>query len=164
MSALLRWLGSAALGMGSVALLSSPGVAARPFEPIATDVAPHLTAQFIDININLPGSQQPVRTQRQRRVLVEFNALGDDWGAVYLNGRLVFRPQNFNRRQQFSLAPGAYELEITGITRFDVWASGFLDVGLNESNVLVIYFSKEGGVQVAGGGNSSWIPGPTRRR
>ena len=100
---------------------------------------------------------EPYSHPPRRQVLVEFVAQGRDWATVILNGRRIYRPHNHNRRRQFTLEEGAYYLEITGVTRFDVWASGYLDVGRSNANVLVVTFSKEGGVRVSGDPDA-WIP------
>ncbi|NJL45671.1 MAG: hypothetical protein HC922_07960 [Leptolyngbyaceae cyanobacterium SM2_3_12] len=84
-------------------------------------------------------------------VRVEFDALGTDWGAVYLDGRLIYRPHNFDRQKTIYLPPGGYRLEITGVVRSDRWASGYLDLGRDNSRLAVIRFSKTGGVAVSGG-------------
>jgi hypothetical protein len=71
-------------------------------------------------------------------------------GSVYLDDRLLYRPGNFNRREEFWITEGAYRLRITGVNRFEVWASGYLDVGRDDANILVVTFSKAGGVSVVG--------------
>ncbi|MBD2181422.1 hypothetical protein H6S82_02295 [Planktothrix sp. FACHB-1355] len=81
-------------------------------------------------------------------VLVEFVARGDDWGNVWINGREVFQPRTFDRRKTVYLCPGAHRIIITGITKLEVWASGYLDIG--RTNIVRIAFSKYGGVQVSG--------------
>lgn len=91
------------------------------------------------------------------QVRVEFDARGTDWGSVYLNDRLVYRPHNFDRQQTIYLAPGGYRLEISGVVRSDVWASGYLDLGRDSSRLVVIRFSKTGGVTVSGS-PYVWIP------
>ena len=97
-----------------------------------------------------------------RKVLVEFVALGKDWGRVELDNQLIYHPQNHNRRHQVYLSPGAYYLEVTGITPFDAWASGYLDVGRDDANVIVVYLSKDGGVQASS--PYTWIPDVGRSR
>lgn len=91
------------------------------------------------------------------QVRVEFDARGTDWGAVYLNNRLVYRPGNFDRQETLYLPPGGYRLEITGVVRSDRWASGYLDLGRDDSQIVVIRFSKTGGVAVSGS-PYVWIP------
>ncbi|WP_155523602.1 hypothetical protein [Nodosilinea nodulosa] len=91
------------------------------------------------------------------RVRVEFDARGSDWGAVYLDNRLVYRPHNFDRQETLYLPPGGYRLEITGVVRSDRWASGYLDLGRDSSRVVVIRFSKAEGVAVSGS-PYVWIP------
>lgn len=88
-------------------------------------------------------------------VIVELIARGDDWANVWIDGREVFQPRNFDRRKTVTLCPGAYRVIITGITRFEVWASGYLDVG--RTNVVRIAFSKDRGVEIAGDVNA-WLP------
>lgn len=99
----------------------------------------------------------PPRTRIRERVRVVFAALGSDWAAVYLDGRLIYRAYNHNRQESIYLRPGGYRLEVTGVVRADVWASGYLDVGRNDANLLVIRFSKTGGVQVVGA-PEVWVP------
>ena len=93
----------------------------------------------------------------RRQVQVEFVALGREWATVILDGRRIFRPHNHNRRRQFNLDEGVYYLEITGVTRFEVWDSGYLEVGRSDANILVVTFSKAGGVRVSGAPDA-WIP------
>ncbi|ASC73756.1 hypothetical protein XM38_047280 [Halomicronema hongdechloris C2206] len=121
----------------------------------AEPVQPQLRA---DIIINAPIIVHPRDRLPQQRVRVQFVALGDDWGAVYLDNRLLYRPGNFDRRQEFWLEPGSYRLEITGITRFEVWDSGYLDVGRDDAHVLVVTFSKQAGVVRVAGDAAAWIP------
>jgi hypothetical protein len=99
----------------------------------------------------------PRRTTTRERVRVVFEALGSDWGSVYLDGRLIYRAYNHNRQESIDISPGGYRLEITGVARADVWASGYLDVGRGDSHLLVIRFSKDNGVQVVGAPNV-WVP------
>lgn len=99
----------------------------------------------------------PYSAPRQEKVRVQFVAEGQDWGAVYLDDRLLYRPSNFNRRQEFLLEEGAYHLRVTGVVSFDLWDSGYLDVGRGDSRALRVIFSKTGGVRVAGDPNA-WIP------
>lgn len=91
------------------------------------------------------------------QVRIEFDARGDEWGAVYLNNRLVYRPHNFDRQETLYLPPGGYRLEITGVVRSDVWASGYLDLGRDSSRLVVIRFSKTDGIAVSGS-PYVWIP------
>ncbi len=99
----------------------------------------------------------PVPVPAEEQVRVEFDALGTDWGAVYLDGRLIYRPHNFNRQHTVHLRPGGYRLEITGVVQSDLWASGYLDIGRDNSQIVVIRFSKTGGVSVSGS-PYVWIP------
>ena len=91
------------------------------------------------------------------RVRVVFEAQGSDWGAVYLDGRPIYRFYNHNREETINLSPGGYRLEITGVVQADVWASGYLDIGRDDSRIVVIRFSKQNGVQIAGA-PYVWIP------
>ena len=86
----------------------------------------------------------------EREVTVRFIADGDDWASIYLDGNLLFRAANTRRDYTVTLDPGAYYLEITGVTRFDLWGSGYLDVGRDDANVLIVRYDKETGIQVAG--------------
>jgi hypothetical protein len=88
---------------------------------------------------------------------VRFIARGDDWATISLNGRQAFQAFNNNRDYTMRLDPGAYYLEITGVTRFDRWHSGYLDVGRDNSNVIVIRYGKNSGIQVPGA-SGVWIP------
>jgi hypothetical protein len=92
---------------------------------------------------------------RYRQVLVEFVARGKDWGDVWINNRKIFEPRNVNRQQTFAFCPGGYRLVITGMTKYDVWASGYLDLGT--SNVVRVAFSKNSIEQVDGDPNA-WLP------
>ncbi|MFE4105652.1 hypothetical protein [Almyronema epifaneia] len=135
----------------AIAALSLFGLPSAQASSPSQAISPQL---YADINIFLPGR---VELEPVREVVVEFVALGDDWASIYLNGQRVIRQGNFNRREQIVLAEGAYYLQIAGITRFDSWASGYLDVGRSRSNVLVIVFSKEGGIQSISD-PLAWIP------
>ncbi|PSR15520.1 hypothetical protein C8255_22685 [filamentous cyanobacterium CCP3] len=99
----------------------------------------------------------PRPSPEAERVRVEFDARGSDWGAVYLNNQLVYRPHNFDRQETLYLPPGGYRLEVTGVVRSDRWASGYLDLGRDSSRVVVIRFSKAEGVTVSGS-PYVWIP------
>ena len=99
----------------------------------------------------------PYPTSTQHRVRVIFEAQGSDWGAVYLDDRLIYRAYNHNRQESIQVRPGGYRLEITGVARSDVWASGYLDLGRDHSRLVVIRFSKDHGVQVSGD-PYVWIP------
>jgi hypothetical protein len=99
----------------------------------------------------------PYPEPESEQVRIEFDAQGDEWGAVYLNNRLVYRPHNFDRQETLYLPPGGYRLEITGVVRSDVWASGYLDLGRDSSRLVVVRFSKTEGVAVSGS-PYVWIP------
>ena len=109
----------------------------------------------------------PVYERRQperRSVTVEFIAQGDEWANVYIDGRRVFSPSNYaNRRKRFTLREGAYDLKITGVDFFDVWAEGYLDIGRDDTNIIVVRFSENGGIRVSGD-PYAWIPVSSRRR
>ncbi|MBD2094630.1 hypothetical protein H6F90_05630 [Trichocoleus sp. FACHB-591] len=92
--------------------------------------------------------------QVQPPVLVEFDALGKDWGSVWINGEEVYRPKLYNRRQVLNLAPGSYRVVLTGITKYDVWSAGYLNVG--RTGTLRVVFSKTNGVYVQGD-PSAWL-------
>jgi hypothetical protein len=116
----------------------------------------------IQVPVIIPGGHPVIvyprrQDERDREVTVQFIAQGDDWAAVYLDGRLLFRASNTRRRYTVTLEPGAYHLEVTGVTRFEVWDSGYLDVGRDDSNIVVVRYGKESGVQVAGD-PYVWIP------
>ena len=96
--------------------------------------------------------RRPVREQ----VTVEFIALGDEWANVYVDGRRILSAHNTNRRKRFTFPEGAYELKITGVDYFDIWAEGYLDVGRDDTNIIVVRFS-ERGVRVSGDPHA-WIP------
>ncbi|MEA5466723.1 hypothetical protein [Leptothoe sp. PORK10 BA2] len=111
-------------------------------------------------------SRYPIYERRQpvqRQVTVEFIAQGDEWANVYVDGRRIFSPTNYaNRRQRFTFREGAYDIKITGVDFFDVWAEGYLDVGRDDTNIIVVSFSERGGIRVSGDSNA-WIPVSARR-
>ena len=126
---------------------------------------PEAAQQLADITIQVPVviPHYPVivvpRREREsrREVTLQFVAQGDDWATIYLNNRLLFRASNTRRNYAVTLDPGAYHLEITGVSRFEVWGSGYLDIGRDDSNIVVIRYSKNSGIQVAGD-PYAWIP------
>ncbi|MDJ0704952.1 MAG: hypothetical protein QNJ46_16845 [Leptolyngbyaceae cyanobacterium MO_188.B28] len=160
---LSRLLGVSLAGLG-LALTSwrSPSLAVQSsrFTANLGQSADALQAQII---IHYPHDPyhhypyEPYYHPPRRQVEVEFVALGREWATVILDGRRIFRPHNHNRRRRFTLEEGVYYLEITGVTRFEVWDSGYLDVGRSGANILVVTFSKKDGVRVSGDPNS-WIP------
>lgn len=97
------------------------------------------------------------RPAERRRVTVDFIAQGDEWANVYVNGRRIFSPANSNRRRRFTFREGAYDIKITGVDFFDVWAEGYLDVGRDDTNIIVFRFSERNGVRVSGD-PYAWIP------
>ncbi|MGD1860770.1 MAG: hypothetical protein ACFB0E_12460 [Leptolyngbyaceae cyanobacterium] len=115
----------------------------------------------IQVPIIVPGRPVIViprdRDGRRREVTVRFIAQGDDWASVYLDGDLLFRAGNTRRDYTVTLTPGAYYLEIAGITQFDLWDSGYLDLGRNDTNIVIIRYSKAAGVRVAGD-PYAWLP------
>lgn len=155
LSSLMRqqWLAYCSMvGLGLLALSLQAAKSVSTSAPV--EIAP---LQLADVIINAPIIINPGEVEAKREVVVDFIGLGRDWGTVYLNGQVLYRPQNHNRRQQFLLEEGAYYLEITGIVRSERWASGYLDVGRLDANVLVVRFSKRGGVYVVGD-PYAWIP------
>lgn len=97
------------------------------------------------------------RPEERRRVTVDFIAQGDEWANVYVNGRRIFSPANSNRRRRFTFREGAYDIKITGVDFFDVWAEGYLDVGRDDTNIIVVRFSERNGVRVSGD-PYAWVP------
>lgn len=160
---LRRLLGVSLAGLGlALTPWRSPSLAVQP-SIFKSNLAKSADALKVQIIIRYPDQphdhypHEPYYHPPRRQVVVEFVALGRDWATVILNGRRIFRPHNHNRRRQFTLDEGAYYLEITGVTRFEIWASGYLDVGRSDANVLVVTFSKAGGVRVSGD-PYAWIP------
>jgi len=119
----------------------------------------HLANITIQVPIVIPG--YPVilvpRREVEQSVTVRFIAEGNDWASIYLDGRLLFRANNTRRDHTVQLDPGAYYLEVTGVTSFDRWAAGYLDVGRNDANVVIIRYGKDSGVRVAGD-PYVWLP------
>ena len=148
------------LGLPSLGLVASLSLwPAVPPLPLASPSLP-LANRVIIIDHPAPWPYpwpQPYPQPPESRVRVEFDALGTDWGAVYLDGRLIYQPHNFNRQHTVYLRPGGYRLEVTGVVRSDRWASGYLDIGRDNSHLVVIRFSKTGGVSVSGS-PEVWIP------
>ncbi|RZM77174.1 hypothetical protein [Leptolyngbya iicbica] len=119
----------------------------------------HLADITIQVPVVIPGYPVIVvpRREVEPSVTVRFVAEGDDWASIYLDGRLLFRANNTRRDHIVQLDPGAYYLEVTGVTSFDRWAAGYLDVGRNDANVVVIRYGKDSGVRVAGD-PYVWLP------
>ena len=147
-------------GLCATAAIATTG-ATLPATP-ATPVQPMNLADItIQVPVIIPG--YPVIIIPRRRVevepdvLIRFVAQGDDWASIYLDGRLLFRANNTRRDYSIELSPGAYHLEITGTSRFDPWGAGYLDVGRNDSNIIVVRYSKERGIRVAGDPHV-WLP------
>lgn len=144
--------GAAMLTTG--ATLPTTQTAPIPMQPLLADIT-------IRVPVIIPGYPIIVvprdRSDLEREVTVRFIAQGDDWASIYLNNRLLFRANNTRRDHIITLDPGAYYLEVTGVTSFDVWDSGYLDVGRDDANVVVVRYGKEAGVRVAGD-PYVWLP------
>jgi hypothetical protein len=119
----------------------------------------HLADITIQVPIVIPGYPVIVvpRREVEPSVTVRFMAEGNDWASIYLDGRLLFRANNTRRDHTVQLDPGAYYLEVTGVTSFDRWAAGYLDVGRNDANVVIVRYGKDSGVRVAGD-PYVWLP------
>jgi hypothetical protein len=123
-------------------------------------ISPTITAPVNQYPWGYPGYPQNGNIiiiqpqQTQPPVLVEFDALGKDWGTVWINGQEIYRPKLYNRRQVLNLAPGSYRVVLTGITKYDVWSAGYLNVG--RTGTLRVIFSKADGVYVQGD-PSAWL-------
>ena len=137
--------------VGSLALAISPG--------LVQAAAQEMAVAKQDIIIHGP-ILWPYPGRPSEDVRVQFVAEGNEWGAVYLDDRLLYRPHNFNRRQEVRIEKGAYHLRITGVDFTEIWASGYLDVGRNDSHALIVVFSKDNGVQVVGD-PYAWLPDVT---
>lgn len=147
-----RRLGSALVSTFALLQPISSQAAPAPLQPfIAQAVKGNL---IIYPTVILP---YPYPIPQQEKVRVRFVAEGQEWGAVYLDDRLLYRPSNFNRQQEFLLEEGAYHLRVTGVVSFDVWDSGYLDVGRGDSGALQVIFSKTGGIRVIGD-PYAWLP------
>lgn len=137
------------------------GGATRPVAPAIRAESMPLADITIRVPVIIPGYPIIVvprdRVDPQPAVTVRFIAQGDDWANIYLDGELLFRAGNTRRDYTVDLDPGAYYLEITGVTRFDQWASGYLDVGRDDANIIVVRYGKESGVRVAGD-PYVWLP------
>lgn len=138
-----------ALSTAGAALLTLGAMHPAPESTPPTDLRADL---IINVPIVIPGQVIIVnpRETSEPPVTVQFVAQGDEWAVINLDGRTLFIAGNTRRHYTVNLEPGAYYLEITGANRFDVWDSGYLDVGRSDANVLVIRYSQASGVQVAG--------------
>ncbi|MDA0269315.1 MAG: hypothetical protein O2890_15395 [Cyanobacteria bacterium] len=128
--------------------------------PEETALAETLRADLIiNVPIVIPGQVIIVNPREavEPPVTVQFVAQGDEWAVINLDGRTLFIAGNTRRNHTVTLDQGAYHLEITGANRFDVWDSGYLDVGRGDASVLVIRYSQTSGVQVAGD-PYAWLP------
>ncbi len=148
-SRVLFLLGAAIATLGSAAY---PGSASVP------------VIQQAGLIIYVPGDVPdypvivlPRRSSERQQVTVRFIAEGDDWATISLNSRPLFKAFNTNRDYTVQLDPGAYYLEISGVTRFDRWYSGYLDVGRDQSNIIVIRYGKNTGIRVSGA-PGVWLP------
>ena len=136
--------------------------AALPPQASLSPTVPQVADIIIQGPIIIPNYPVIVVPRRQPRaaerdVTVQFLAQGDDWATIYLDDEPLFRAFNTDRNYTVELEPGAYRLEITGVSRFDVWGSGYLDVGRNDSHILVIRYGKDSGIRVTGA-PYAWIP------
>ncbi|MDB9525592.1 hypothetical protein PN498_06300 [Oscillatoria sp. CS-180] len=135
--------------------------------PSVTSIEPvsATSLELADISIQVPIviPSGPViivprdRVEEEREVTVRFVAQGEDWATIYLNGRRLFQAFNTRRDYAVNLEPGAYYLEVTGVTQFDVWDSGYLDVGRDDANLIVIRYGKSSGINVLGD-PYAWFP------
>ena len=141
------------------------GLIKRGLLALGLSVLMGVPAARADVIINAPIIINRPRTApvEDETVVIEFVAPGDEWANVSLNGRRVFEPRNINRRQRVEVEAGAYYLELTGFDRFEVWSTGYLDLGRNDSNIVVVTVSRQG-VRVSGD-PYTWIPdaSPVRR-
>lgn len=146
------------LGLPSLGLVASLGWLPAVSPPSPPPPLQPIASSIIIIRPSRPHPYpHPRSIPREDRVRVEFDAQGTEWGAVYLDGRLVYRPHNFNRQHTLRLRPGGYRLEVTGVVSSDRWASGYLDIGRDNSQIVVVRFSRAGGVSVSGS-PYVWIP------
>lgn len=147
--------------LAASAALTGTGAALPPEAPSSNMAL--MASQVADITITAPIilPDYPVivvpRRQRRREVKVRFVAQGDDWATIYLDDRVLFRAGNTRRDHEVTLDAGAYRLQITGVSRFDVWDSGYLDLGRNDTNIVVIRYGKQAGIRVAGD-PYAWLP------
>ncbi|MGF1459863.1 MAG: hypothetical protein ACFBSG_12655 [Leptolyngbyaceae cyanobacterium] len=150
-----RWL----LPLVAIAPWLMSGAAGNAAPPIAAQSL-ELADITIKVPVIIPGYPVIVVPRDRiadREVTVRFVAQDEDWASIYLDGRLLFRAGNTRRDYTVELDPGAYYLEITGVTRFEVWDSGYLDVGRSDANVVVIRYGQATGIQVAGD-PYAWLP------
>lgn len=140
------------------AALATTGATLPTTKPLAVQPM-HLADITIQVPVIIPGYPVIIvpRDRVRRDVTVRFIAQGDDWASIYLDGRLLFRANNTRRDHTVTLEPGAYYLEVTGVTSFDRWDSGYLDVGRNDTNVIVVRYDSSSGVRVAGD-PYTWLP------
>lgn len=161
MSAMNLWRRSRLLpllAVGTGLLTSGAALPTKTSDAIAPNQVADITIQVPVVLPGYPVIVVPRRDRQERReVTLQFVAQGDDWASIYLDDRLLFRATNTRRNHSVELEPGAYRLEITGVSRFEVWDSGYLDVGRDDSNIVVIRYGKDNGIQAAGD-PYAWIP------
>ncbi|MBT9311726.1 hypothetical protein [Leptothoe kymatousa] len=103
------------------------------------------------------------RAVEEREVTVEIVVRGSSWADIYLDNRRVFSPRGLQRSKRFKLKPGIYNIRaVNGTDYFDVWAEGYLQVSHEDVEFVVISFSENGRVGVAGEPDV-WIPLSARR-
>ncbi len=145
--------------LATITALTTTGATLPTTQPQALQ-SMHLADINIRVPVVIPGYPViivPRDRHIRRDVTVRFIAQGDDWASIYLDGRLLFRANNTRRDHTVTLEPGAYYLEVTGVTSFDRWDSGYLDVGRNDTNVIVVRYGPTSGVRVAGD-PYTWLP------
>lgn len=145
--------------LAAVTALATTGATLPDPTPMAVQPM-NLADITIRVPVVIPGYPVIIvpRDRRIRRdVTVRFIAQGDDWASIYLDGRLLFRANNTRRDHTVTLEPGAYYLEVTGVTSFERWDSGYLDLGRDNSNIVVVRYGPSSGVRVAGD-PYTWLP------
>lgn len=157
----LRWGRSRLLPLLAVSTALFTTGTTLPGEQPTPVQAINLADITINVPIIIPGYPVIIiprdRVNVEREVTVRFIAEGDDWASIYLDGDLKFRAANTRRDYTLTLDPGAYYLEVTGVTRFDAWGSGYLDVGRDDTNIIVVRYGPETGIRVAGD-RAIWFP------
>lgn len=151
-----------ALGL-ALAMALFTGGAALPEATTAEGNPAHTDPLRADLIINIPViiPGYPVillpQGEVEETVIVRFIAEDNDWATIYLDDRVLFRTLNTRRNYAVELEPGAYRLQITGASRFDEWGAGYLDVGRDDANLVVVRYSKTSGIRVSGD-PFAWIP------
>lgn len=151
-------IGTTLLTTGATLPTTTTPIAAEPLiSPEVVNLA-DITIQFPVVIPSHPVIVVPRdRIETEREVTVRFVAQGEDWATIHLNGQVLFRAFNTRRDYTVTLEPGAYYLEITGVTNFDVWDSGYLDVGRDDANLVIIRYGKDSGITVLGD-PYAWFP------